>query len=74
MWGMAKPITLLTSFGLESYLAALFLKDKLYGTINFSPGPAITCFQHRRVELIQLFAKWMGDELLAKKPILNWVE
>ncbi len=53
------------SFGLESYLAApLFLKDKLYGTINFSgPDPRSRAFSTGEIELIQLFAKWMGDEL-----------
>ncbi|MEC8523108.1 MAG: PAS domain-containing protein [Pseudomonadota bacterium] len=53
------------NFGLESYIAApLYVKNRLYGTINFSgPEPRARAFGSGEIELIQLFAKWIGDEL-----------
>lgn len=53
------------NFGLESYIGApLYVKNRLCGTINFSGPEARTrAFGSGEIELIQLFAKWIGDEL-----------
>jgi len=52
-------------FGLEAYIGApLRVHDHIYGTINFSgPEPRERAFGSGEIELIQLFAKWIGDEL-----------
>ena len=54
-----------TSFGLESYIGVpLVVSGKLYGTLNFSsPEASPKPFSERELELIQLFAHWVGSEL-----------
>ena len=49
-------------FGLESYLAApIFIKDRLYGTLNFSsPEPREQDFSDTEIKFVTLLARWVG--------------
>ncbi|GHE97326.1 PAS domain-containing protein [Thalassotalea profundi] len=62
-------------FGLESYIGVpLYVGGKCFGTLNFSgPESSPSPFTDRELELIQLFANWVGLELmrLAHEQELN---
>ena len=62
------------NFGLESYIGVpLILDDKLFGTLNFSGAEAGSRpFTDRELDLIQLFAHWIGAELTHKKNDKKW--
>jgi signal transduction histidine kinase/ActR/RegA family two-component response regulator len=58
-----------SAFGLESYIGVpLIVSNRRYGTLNFS-GPEIHArpFSTDDLELIRLFAQWIGNELTRQK-------
>jgi PAS domain S-box-containing protein len=54
------------NFGLESYIGCpIFVEDKRFGTLNFSsPGPSHHPFTNNDLEIIRLFAQWIGFEMM----------
>ena len=66
-------------FGLESYLAApIFIKDHLYGTLNFSsPEPREQDFSETEITFVTLLARWIGgliERQLSVKMLTKLVE
>lgn len=58
------------TFGLEAYLGAPVMVDgRRFGTLNFSSPKATAPFRARDLELIQLFARWVGHELARQNDI-----
>jgi PAS domain S-box-containing protein len=56
------------NFALESYLgASLWVGEELSGTLNFSAHHVSRPFTERDAELIRLFARWIGFELLRER-------
>jgi PAS domain S-box-containing protein len=57
------------AFGLESYIGVpLIVGDQRFGTLNFSgPEPSSKAFTRRELDLINLFAHWIGAELTRAK-------
>ena len=53
------------TFGLESYIGApVVVNGERFGTLNFtSPEPNAHPFSDNDLELVQLFAQWIGHEL-----------
>jgi len=52
------------AFKLESYIGApLFVAGKRFGTLNFSAAAPRRPFTPRALELVRLFAQWVGNEM-----------
>lgn len=52
------------NFQLEAYLGAtIFVDGRRYGTLNFSSPSPVRPFSAQDLELIRLFADWIGHEL-----------
>ncbi|MHC6527455.1 sensor domain-containing diguanylate cyclase [Vibrio proteolyticus] len=59
------------NFGLEAYLGApIFVDEKRYGTLNFSSPEPTRPFIRQDIELIRLFAEWVGHEVARNNDLL----
>lgn len=62
------------NFGLEAYLGApVFVDGVRYGTLNFSSPEPCRPFIKQDIELVKLFAAWMGHEV-ARNYDINALE
>ncbi|WP_238596769.1 diguanylate cyclase [Psychromonas sp. psych-6C06] len=60
-----------SNFGLEAYLGApIFVDGERYGTLNFSSPEPTRPFIKQDIELVRLFAEWVGHEI-ARNHDLN---
>lgn len=58
------------NFGMEAYLGAPVLVDgEPYGTLNFSSPSPTRPFTGQDIELIRLFAGWMGHEIARRTDL-----
>lgn len=58
------------NFQLEAYLGStIFVDGERYGTLNFSSPSPTRPFTEEDIELVRLFAEWIGHELARKKDI-----
>ncbi|RKF19978.1 sensor domain-containing diguanylate cyclase [Alginatibacterium sediminis] len=52
------------NFGLEAYLGApIFVDGERYGTLNFSSPSPTKAFIRQDIEIVRLFAEWVGHEI-----------
>ncbi|SON48474.1 diguanylate cyclase [Vibrio tapetis] len=59
-----------SNFGLEAYLGApIFVDGKRFGTLNFSSPESTRSFTGQDVELVRMFAEWVGHELARNNDI-----
>ncbi|TBW56171.1 sensor domain-containing diguanylate cyclase [Marinobacter halodurans] len=58
------------NFQLEAYLGAtIFVDGERYGTLNFSSPEPTTPFSNQDIELVRLFAQWVGHELARRADV-----
>jgi len=58
------------SFGLEAYLGSpIFVAGDRYGTLNFSSPTKTRPFTGQDIELVRLFADWIGSEILRQRQV-----
>lgn len=58
------------NFQLEAYLGStIFVDGERYGTLNFSSPSPTRPFTDEDIELVRLFAEWIGHELARKRDI-----
>ncbi|BES69479.1 hypothetical protein RE428_04970 [Marinobacter nanhaiticus D15-8W] len=58
------------SFQLEAYLGStIFVDGHRYGTLNFSSPEPTRPFRAQDIELVRLFAEWIGHELARKRDL-----
>ncbi|MDN3679279.1 diguanylate cyclase [Vibrio tapetis subsp. quintayensis] len=59
-----------SSFGLEAYLGApIFVDGQRYGTLNFSSPESTRSFTGQDIELVRMFAEWVGHEIARNNDI-----
>lgn len=59
-----------SSFGLEAYLGApIFVDGQRYGTLNFSSPDSTRSFTGQDIELVRMFAEWVGHEIARNNDI-----
>ncbi len=58
------------NFKLEAYLGSpIFVDGTRYGTLNFSSPTETRPFTRQDVELVRLFADWIGNEILRQRHL-----
>lgn len=58
------------NFQLEAYLGAtIFVDGERYGTLNFSSPEPTSPFSNQDIELVRLFAQWVGHELARREDM-----
>lgn len=58
------------NFGLEAYLGSpIFVTGERYGTLNFSSPTETRPFTGQDIELVRLFADWIGSEILRQRQL-----